>query len=117
MLDRRERAVNAPHGHSRLTNLGSRAAVSPPRPARPEDHAVLRGDVDEVEVDSGPGDLAGQVGEDAGAVLDVDHDYLALAGNREVGDRQGVLRGFGVSHEDVELGPVAWADACGRCDV
>src|SRR4051794_30369315 len=37
-----------------------------------EDHAVARGDVDEVEVDSRPRDLACQVGEHPRAVLDVD---------------------------------------------
>ena len=84
---------------------------------RAEDHAVARGDVDQVEVDAGPGDLAGEVGEDAGPVLDVDHDDLALARDREVGDRQRVRGGLGVRDEDVELGPLARADAGGGGDV
>ena len=84
---------------------------------RPEDHAVLCGDVDEIEVDPGPGDLAGQVRQHAGAVLDIDDDDLALAGDRDVGDRQRMLRGLGVRDEDVELGPLARPDACGGRDV
>src|SRR5688572_7088979 len=57
-----------------------------------EDDAVTGGDVDEVEVDAGAGDLAGEVGELAGTVVDVDHDHLALAADPQVGDRQRVLR-------------------------
>ena len=52
---------------------------------RAEDHAVARGDVDEVEVDARPAILRVEVGEHAGAVLDVDDDHLALAGDGERG--------------------------------
>ena len=105
------------------TTLGGAQGASPSaafrasRSARPEDHAIARGDVDEVEVDPGPGDLASQVRQHAGAVLDLDHDDLALAGDRDMGDRQRVLRGLGVRDEDVQLGPLARPDAGGRRDV
>src|SRR5215475_1197114 len=46
---------------------------------RAEDEPVPRRDVHEVEIDSGPRDLAGQVGENARSVLDLDDDHLALA--------------------------------------
>ena len=62
-------------------------------------------------------DPARQVREHAGAVLDVDHDDLALARHREVRDRQRVPRGLGVGDEDVQLGPLARPDARGRRDV
>ena len=83
----------------------------------PEDHAIARGHVDEIEVHSGPGDLASQVRQHAGAVLDLDHHDLALAGDREMGDRQGMPHGLGVRDEDVELGPLARPDAGCRRDV
>jgi plastocyanin len=57
---------------------------------RAEDHAIARGDVDEVEVDPGAGDPARQVGQHAWAVLDVDHHDLALARDREMRDGQRV---------------------------
>jgi hypothetical protein len=84
---------------------------------RPEDHAISRGDVDEIEVDSSPGDLASQVSQHAGAILDIDDDYFALAGDRDMGNRQRMLRGLGVRDKDVELGPLAWPDTRGGCDV
>ena len=91
--------------------------LEPVEVGRAEHHAVARRDVDEVEVDAGPGDLAGQVGEHAGAVLDVDHHDLALARDREVRDRQRVLRRLGVGDEDVQLGLRARPDARRRGDV
>ena len=84
---------------------------------RPEDHAILCCDIHEIEVDSSSGDLASQVRQHAGAVLDIDHDYFALAGDRDMGNRQRMLRGLGMRNEDVELGPLAWPDARGGCDV
>ena len=63
------------------------SSVSVRRPARPadsarsggsKDDAVACGDVDEVEVDPGPRDLAGKVGKHAGVVLDVDDNDLPL---------------------------------------
>ena len=70
---------------------------------RAEDHAISGGHVDEIEVDSSPGDPAGQIGEYSRSVLDIDHDDLALAGDREMRNRQRVLRGPGVRNEDVKL--------------
>ena len=84
---------------------------------RAEDHAIARGHVDEVEVDPGPRDPAGQVGEDAGAVLDVDHHDLALARDREMGDGQRVPGRLGVLDEDVQLGALARPEARGGGDV
>src|SRR5215207_3276636 len=84
---------------------------------RPEDDAIAGGDIDEIEVDPGPGDLASQVRKDAGTVLDIhDHDF-ALVRDRNVGDRQRVLHGLAMRHEDVELGPVARSYAGGGRDV
>src|ERR687888_660904 len=64
-----------------------------------EDHAIAGGDVDEVEVDPGLGDLPRQVGKHAGPVLDVDHDDLTLPADGEMGDRQRVPRRLGVGDE------------------
>src|SRR4029450_10763114 len=44
----------------------------------------------------------------------VDDDHLALAGDREVGDRQRVARGLGVRDEDVQLGALPGAGGRGR---
>jgi hypothetical protein len=74
---------------------------------RPEDHAILGGDIDEIEIDACPGYLAGQVGQHAGLVLHVDHDDLALAAYGQMGDGQGMSRGFGVWHQDVDFGALA----------
>src|SRR5262245_36399181 len=63
---------------------------------RPEHDPVVRGDVDEVDVDAGLGDLAGQVGESSRLVLDADHHHLALAGDDGLmGGGEGVLHCFG----------------------
>ena len=83
----------------------------------PEDHTISRGDVHEIEVHSSPGDLASQVRQHAGAVLDIDDDDFALAGDRDMGNRKRMLRGLGMRDEDVELGLLAWPDARGGCDV
>jgi hypothetical protein len=50
----------------RFQVVASSAARRAARSARPKDDAILRGDVDEIEVDPGPGDLASQVGQHAG---------------------------------------------------
>ena len=55
---------------------------------RSEDDAIPGGDIDKVEVHPGPSDLASQVGQYAGTVLDIDHHDLALTGDREMRDRQ-----------------------------
>ena len=68
-----------------------------------EDEAVARRDVDEVQVDAGFRHLARQVGEHPGPVFDVDDDDLALPADGEVRDRQCVLHGLGVRHQDVQL--------------
>jgi hypothetical protein len=70
---------------------------------RTEDEAVLRRDVDEIEVDPGPRHLSSQVCEHARPVFDVDDDDLALAADGELRERQGVPGGCGVRHEDVQL--------------
>jgi uncharacterized protein (TIGR00369 family) len=72
-----------------------------------EDDPIAGGDVDEIQVDIGPGDPAGQVCEDARTVLDIDHDDFALARDREVRDRQRMPSGLGVLDEDVQLGSLA----------
>ena len=51
---------------------------------RAEDEAVAGCDVDEVEVDAGPCDLSGEVGEDPGPILDLDDDDFALAAHADV---------------------------------
>ena len=84
---------------------------------RAEDDAITRGDVDEVEIDAGPGDRAGQIGEHAGTVLDLDRDHLALAADCEMRDRERVLGRLGVGDEDVDLGPLARSEAGGCGDV
>src|SRR5262249_56629006 len=71
--------------------------------ARAEYEPVARRDVDEIEVDACPRDPARQVGKDAGPFLDLDDDDFALTADREVRDRERVLRGLGVGDEDVQL--------------
>ena len=83
----------------------------------PEYHAIAGRNVDKIEVHSGARDLAGQVSQDAGAVLRVDHHHLALAGDREMRNRQRMPRGLGVGDEDVKLGSLARSDAGRRGDV
>jgi hypothetical protein len=78
---------------------------------RPEHHSISGGDIDEIEVHSSAGDLASEVREHSGTVLDVDHDHLALAGDSDVGDPQRMPRGLGVRDEDVEPGPTQVAAA------
>src|ERR1700727_3625473 len=78
-----------------------------------EHDTVARGHIDEVEIYARPRDLAGQVGEDPWAVLDVDYDDLALACDSEVRNRERMLRCLGVRDQDVELGSLARADARG----
>ena len=73
----------------------------------PEDDPVAGGDVDQIQVHTGFGDLAGEVGEDAGAILHINHDDLTLASDGLMRDGQGVLGGFGVRDEDVQLGALA----------
>ena len=79
-----DRADEARELLGRLARGESTAALQRGEVGRAEDHAVARRDVDEVEVDSGLRDPAGQVRQHAGTVLDVDHDDLALARDREV---------------------------------
>jgi hypothetical protein len=76
-----------------------------------EHDAIACRDVDEIQVDAGARDLACQIGEHAGSVLDIDDDDFALARYGEMRDRQRVLGGLGVGDEDVELGPLARSDA------
>jgi len=84
---------------------------------RAEDDSILCGDVDEIQVDTSSGDLASQIREYAGPVLDIDHDDFALAGDRDMGDREQMPRGPSVRDEDVELSTLAWPNACGGCDI
>src|SRR5204862_1861695 len=84
---------------------------------RPEDHAILRRDVDEIEVDPRAGDLASQISQHAGTVLDVHDDHLALTGDRDMGCRQCVPRGLAMPDKNVKLGALPGTDAGGRCDV
>ncbi|HEU4841221.1 MAG TPA: DMT family transporter, partial [Ilumatobacteraceae bacterium] len=84
---------------------------------RPEHHPVAGRDVDEVEVDAGGRHLAGEVGEHARAVVDVDHRDLPLARDREVRDRQHVLGRRGVGDEDVQLRRAGRTEARRRGDV
>src|SRR3954463_8539841 len=84
---------------------------------RPEDHAISRRDIHEIEIDPGARDPARQVGQHSWAVLDIDHDDLALAGDSQIGDAQQMLRGPGMRDEDVKLRTLAGPDARGRCDV
>ena len=86
---------------------------------RPEDHAISRGDVDEIEVDSSPGDLASQVRQHAGAVLDIDHDDLALAGDCDMGNRQRDASrprraGRGCAARPARLARCTWRLRCSR---
>ena len=78
---------------------------------RSEHDPVPRRHVHEVEVDAGGGHLAGEVGEHTGAVVDLDHHDLPLAGDREVRDGQHVLGRRGVRDEDVQLGRAGRAEA------
>src|SRR5690348_11557906 len=72
---------------------------------RAEDHAVPGGDVDKIQVDTGSRDLTGEVCKHAGPVLDVHHDDLTLATDRQLGDRQGMLRRLRMWDQNVEFGP------------
>ena len=47
------------------------------------------------------GDLASEVGQYAGPVLDIDHDNFTLPGDRDVGNRQRMLHGLGVRDQYV----------------
>src|SRR5438094_9610434 len=47
--------------------------------ARPEHHPVAGSHIDQIEIHTGPGDLAGQVGEYARTILDIDDHDLTLA--------------------------------------
>jgi hypothetical protein len=69
----------------------------------PEDESVPRGHVDEVEIDTGLRNLAGQVGEHTRPVFDVDDDHLPLPAHAKVRDRKRMLHSFGVRHQDVQL--------------
>jgi hypothetical protein len=71
-----------------------------------EDDAIASGHVNQVEVDAGARDLASEIREHTGSVLDLDHDHLALAGYGEMRDRQRVLCCLRVGNENVELGPL-----------
>jgi hypothetical protein len=53
-----------------------------------EDDAILRGDIDEIEVDPGSGDLASEVRQDAWSVLDIDDYDFTLARHGNVRNRQ-----------------------------
>ena len=83
----------------------------------PEHNAILSGHIDKIEVDSSPGDLASQVRQHAGPILDIDYHNFALASDRDMGNREGVLGGLGVRDEYVELSALACPDAGGRCNV
>jgi len=78
---------------------------------RAEDDAVPRRDVEEIEVDPGPGDLARQVGEDAGAILDLDDDHLAFAADGELREGERMPGGLRMRDEDVQLDPIRDAEA------
>jgi hypothetical protein len=75
--------------------------------SRPEDHAVSGGHIDEIEVDASLSGPAGQVGQYARTVLNIDHDNLAFAGDCEMRDRQRMPGGLRVWNEDVEFGSLA----------
>src|SRR5215510_1564097 len=66
-----------------------------------EHEAVAGRDVHEVEVDAGSRDLAGQVGENARPILDLDDDDLAFAADGELRDGERAPYGFYVRDEDV----------------
>ena len=97
--------------------LGNRSGAGPLvvlnacQVGRSEDDAVAGGDVDQIKVDAGPGDPAGEIGEHAGLVLDLDHHHLAFAAHGKVRDRKRVPDRLGVGDEDVELGLIARSDA------
>src|SRR4051794_10708123 len=76
-----------------------------------EDHTVARRDVNEVEVDARLGDLAGEVRQHPGVVLDVHHDDLTLTRDGQLRDRERMLRRLGMWDENVQLGTLAWTDA------
>lgn len=78
---------------------------------RAEHDPVAGRDVDEIQIDPGCGDPAGEVGELARTVLDVDDDDLALAADREARDRERVTHRLRVAHEDVQLRALRGADA------
>ena len=72
-----------------------------------EHHPVAGSDVHEVEIDTGLGDLAGQVGEHTGTIFDIDDHDLALAADRQMRDRQRVPGGARVRYENVQLSLLA----------
>src|SRR5262245_26567859 len=96
-------------------DCSSRSVVHGPAESRqilgPEHHPVAGRHIHQIEIHAGPGDLTGQVGEYSGAILDVDDHDFALAGDRQMRNRQGVLRSFGMWDQDVEFGPLAVSDA------
>ena len=63
------------------------------------------------------GDLARHVRQFPRHVVRFDDHDLALRGDRQVADRQGVLDRFCVRNEDVQLGHLRRARAGGSCDV
>src|SRR3546814_19189262 len=67
------------------------------------DLTVVRGDVDEVEIDAGPGDAAGEVSEHTGLVVDVDDDHVVLMADRQIGQRQGIDRKSVVQGKSVSV--------------
>jgi hypothetical protein len=89
----------------------SQRRLQPCQVGCPEDDAVAGRDVHQVEVDPGSGDPAGEIGQHAGLIVDLDDHHLALAAHGKVRDRKRMPDRLGVRHEDVELGPIAWADA------
>jgi len=85
---------------------------------RAEDHPVVCGHVHEVEVDTGLGDGARQIGQRARTVFDIDDDDLAFTTDDGLmGDGQRVPGGFGVFDEDVQFGTVAHAHTGRRSEV
>ena len=82
-----------------------------------EHDPVVRRDVDQVEVDAGLGDTAGEVGEHSRLVCDVDDHDIVLVADCEVGQRQGVSGGLRMGHENVHLGTLPVAEAGRRGEV
>ena len=85
---------------------------------RAEHDTVVGGHVDEIDVDTRLGNDSGEVGQGAGAILDVDDHHLTLAGdNGFMGDGERMARGLGVWHQDVEFGPITHPHARRRGEV
>ena len=59
-------------------SASSERRLQPVEILRAEHHPVVCCDVDEIEIDSGLGNDAGEVGQRSGTVFDVDHHHLAL---------------------------------------